>query len=86
MFTWGETKNQRGVWASDPGKEVEKCKHSILALDVELMERYPFDAASKTLSMLALPKRLAVRTPDYSVSILSLSFISSLSVSILSSP
>ena len=43
-------------------------------------------AASKTLSMLHLPKRLAVRMQDYSVSILSLSFTSSLSVSILSIP
>ena len=43
-------------------------------------------AASKTLSMLHLPKRLAVRMQDYSVSILSLSLRSSLSVSILSIP
>ena len=42
--------------------------------------------ASKALSMFHLPKRLAVHTQDYSVSILSLSFTSSLSVSILSIP
>ena len=41
---------------------------------------------SKTLSMLHPPKLLAVRMQDYSVSILSLSFTSSLSVSILSIP
>ena len=49
----------------------------------------PFCAAStasKPLSMLHLPKRLAVRMQDYSVSMLSLSFTSSLSVSILSNP
>lgn len=56
--------------------------HITLAQDVEFMERYPSYAASKRLSMPDLPKHLAKRMPDYSVSILSLSFMSSLSVSI----
>ena len=72
-----------GVWF---GREVENCMHITGAQDLEFMERYPSYAASKTLSMLNLPKRLAVHMRTYSVSILSLSFTSSLSVSILSIP
>ena len=60
--------------------------HITLAQDVSFMERYPSYAASKTLSMLDRPKRVAVRMQDQLVSMLSLSFVSSLSVSILSIP
>lgn len=72
-----------GVWF---GRRVEKCMHITWAQDLKFMERYPSYAASKTLSMLNLPKRLAVRMRNQSVSMLSLSFMSSRSVSILSIP
>ena len=46
----------------------------------------PCLCCKQTLSMLRLPKRLALRLQDYSVSMLSLSFVLSLSDSILSIP
>lgn len=50
-----------GVWF---GEKAENGMHVTLAQDVEFMEKYPSYAASKTLSMLDMPKRLAVHMQD----------------------
>ena len=59
-------RDQERAWclAFASGKEVEKCMHIKSAREVQFMERYPSHAASKTLSMHNLPKRLAVHMQD----------------------
>lgn len=56
-----ETKKKAWCLASGSEKEVENCMHIKLAKDLECMERYPSYAAGNTLSMLELPKRLALK-------------------------